>query len=263
MWIQKNRMDKYIKTPCILLAVGHCGSGKTVAMEYTIKTLKAFDFIVIISNTALFNNSYDFLKDMGINHRIYNGSNCDKIFKTIMKIQEFSKDRKRVCICADDILGSLTNSKTFLKLASTYRHFNISLFLTSQYVSAQTTIIRELANYCFIFESRTDSSRKAIYQSYFGDCGTFIEFKKMFNTLKPYYFYFLDRPGKKRLKMTIPFVEKKNDEITELEENWRNKRKFEVEPPKTIKLRFLTKNDENPEICENDEKSAFLSKFSH
>lgn len=240
-------MDKYIKTPSIVLAVGHCGSGKTVAMQYTIKTLKAFDFVVVLSNTASMNGDYDFLKDIGLDHRIYNGSQCDKVFKTIMKIQEFSKEKKRVAIVCDDILGSLTNSKTFLKLSSTYRHFNISLFLTSQYVSAQTTIIRELANYCFIFESRTDSSRKAIYQSYFGDCGTFVEFKKMFHTLKPYQFYFLDRPGKKRVKMMVPFFDKK---VKEIEEN-------------PIKLRNLTENDEKVENAENYEKSAFLSKFSH
>ncbi len=256
-------MDKYIKTPCILLSVAFCGAGKTVAMEYTIKTLKAFDFVIVISNTAQFNGDYDFLKDIGVRHRIYNAGQCNKVFKMIMNIQEFSQDRERVCICADDCLGSLTGSKTFLKLASTYRHFNISLFMTTQFVNSSMTYIRELANYVFVFDQRTDSSRKAIYQSYFGDCGTFTEFKKLFAGLKPYQFFFIDRPGKKRLKMIVPYTKKKNEEIAELEENWRNKRKFEVEPPKTIKLRFLTKNDENPEICENDEKSAFLSKFSH
>lgn len=241
-------MDKYIKLPSILLAIGHCHSGKTVAVQYTIKTLKAFDFIIVLSNTAMFNGDYDFLKKMGIDHRIYNGSQCDKVFKTVMKIQEFAIEKKRVCIVCDDILGSLTNSKTFLKISSTYRHFNISLFLTSQFVNSQNTIIRELANYCFIFESRTDSSRKAIYQSYFGDCGTFTDFKRLFTGLKPYQFFFLDRPGKKRFKMIVPFIA---PEIPQ---------KLDEKPEKAVKLRFLTENDEK---CEIDEKTSFLSKFSH
>lgn len=259
-------MDKYIKTSCILLAVGHCGSGKTVAMQYTIRTLNAFDFIVVLSNTAQFNRDYDFLKDMGLDHRIYNGSQCDKVFKLIMRIQEFSTEKKRVCIICDDILGSLTNSKTFLKLASTYRHFNISLFLTSQYVSAQSTIIRELANYVYIYESRTDSSRKAIYQSYFGDCGTFIEFKKLISGLKAYQFFFIDRPGKRRFKMIVPFnaVPKPRENPQESKKNEKIEKNVKI-PRNIMKHMKFTEIPENEEEHEEQytfaEKSDFTSKF--
>lgn len=241
-------MDKYIKLPSILLSVGFCGGGKTIAMQYTIKTLKAFDFVVVISNTAQFNGDYGFLKDIGLDFRIYNGSQCNKVFKMIMHIQEMATEKQRVCIVLDDILGSLSNSKTFLKLASTYRHFNISLFMTTQFVNASMTYIRELANYVFVFDQRTDSSRKAIYQSYFGDCGTFTDFKRLFAGLKPYQFFFIDRPGKKRFKMIVPYVPKTISP------------KPDEKPEKAVKLRFLTENDEK---CEIDEKTSFLSKFSH
>lgn len=222
-------------------------------MQYTIKTLKAFDFVVVVSNTALMNNDYNFLKEIGLDHRIYNASQCTKVFKMLMHIQEMSTEKKRVCCVLDDCLGSLNNSKTFLKLASTYRHFNISLFMTTQFVNASMTYIRELANYVFVFDQRTDSSRKAIYQSYFGDCGTFTEFKRLFAGLKPYQFFFIDRPGKRRFKMIVPY-KPKNAQISA---------KMDEKPEKTIKLRFLTEDDEKTEIPEFDEKSAFLSKFSH
>lgn len=202
-------MNAFMKTPCILLCVGFCGGGKTVAITYTIKTLKAFDFVVVLSSTAEFNGDYDFLKEMpNVSSRIYNASNCNDMFAKIMKIQEESKKKgnmQRVCLVCDDVMGVLSNSKVFAKLASTYRHFNISIFITTQFVNNSTTYIRELANYVFVFDQRTDQSRKAIHQSYFGDTGTFGQFKELFAGLKPYQFFFIDRPGKKRFKFLVPY----------------------------------------------------------
>lgn len=239
-----------MKTPCILLCVGFCGGGKTVAITYTIKTLKAFDFVVVLSSTAEFNGDYDFLKQMpGVSSRIYNASNCNDMFKKIMSIQEESKkkgDMKRVCIVCDDVMGVLSNSKVFAKLASTYRHFNISIFITTQFVNNSTTYIRELANYVFVFDQRTDQSRKAIHQSYFGDTGTFGQFKELFAGLKPYQFFFIDRPGKKRFKFLVPY----------------EKTEKEPELPKIGEKQVKNvKNTKNEKIEKYDEKSQFLANF--
>lgn len=247
-------MNAFMKTPCILLCVGFCGGGKTVAITYTIKTLKAFDFVVVLSSTSEFNGDYDFLKDMpGVSSRIYNASNCNDMFAKIMKIQEIAKkkgDMKRVCIVCDDVMGVLSNSKVFAKLASTYRHFNISIFITTQFVNNSTTYIRELANYVFVFDQRTDQSRKAIHQSYFGDTGTFSQFKELFAGLKPYQFFFIDRPGKKRFKFLVPY--EKDEKSVKLPEIGQKQ----------------VKNVKNDEIRENtkksakfDEKAEFMANF--
>lgn len=206
-------MNNYLKFPCILLAVGFCNSGKTVALTYTIKTCDIFDFVIVISNTAEFNGDYDFLKELGIKHRIYNASKITETLDTVMKIQEKNLKAGNVAnllIICDDVMGSLNSNDTFKKLTSTFRHFKISLFISTQFVNNSTTYIRELANYIYCFDQRTEQSKKAIYMSYFNDVGTFNDFKKLFSGLKPYQFFFIDRVNKKRLKFICPF-EKKNE----------------------------------------------------
>ena len=213
-------MNNYLKFPSILLAVGFCNSGKTVSITYTIKTCQAWDFIIIISNTAEFNGDYEFLKDLGIKHRIYNASKITEILATIIKIQETnlkSGNIQNLLIVCDDVMGSLNNSDTFKKLASIFRHLKITIFMTTQYVSNSTTYIRELANYIFCFDQRTEASKKAVYMSYFNDIGTFNDFKKLFSGLKPFQFFFIDRVGKKRFKFMCPF-EKKIDKPEESKE---------------------------------------------
>ena len=202
-------MNSYIKFPCILLAVGFCNSGKSVAVRYTIKTAKEFDFIVVISNTAEFNGDYEFLKEVkGVGHRIYNGSKCNEILEMLMNIQEKNhKEGKkfRLAIVLDDVMGSLNTSDIFKRLTSTYRHFSITLMITTQFCNNSTTYIRELANYIYCFDQRTEQSKKAIYSSYFSDVGTFSDFKRLFAGLKPYQFFFIDRVKKQRFKMICPY----------------------------------------------------------
>ncbi len=221
-------MHNYIKKlPAILLAVGHCGSGKSVAVRYTIESLNTFEFVVVVSNTAAFNNDYDFLKTLNINHRIYNAMNCDRIIETVMNIQERSikenQAPKKCLLVFDDILGSLSNSKTFTKLITTYRHFNISIFLTAQFVKSSFTTIRELSSYILVFTQNSQDALKGVYESYFSDIGTFSKFKEYFAGLKEYQFFFVDRPGKKRFKMRINLERKQEPEENPLD---KKKREF-------------------------------------
>lgn len=219
-------MNEYVNCPCILLAVGFCNSGKTVSIRYTVKTCNNFDFIIVISNTAEFNGDYEYLKDLKIKHRIYNGSKCNEVIELLLKIQEENhknNKKNKVLLICDDIMGSLNTSDTFKKLCSTYRHFNISLFITTQFCNNSTTYIRELANYVYCFDQRTEQSKKAIYSSYFSDVGSFAEFKKLFSGLKPYQFFFIDRVKKRRLKMICPYDGLKKEEPAPIKEDAKKK----------------------------------------
>lgn len=202
-------MNQFMKLPAIVLFTGHCASGKTVCVTYCIKSMKAFDFVVVLSSTASFNGDYDFLKDLpNVKSRIYNANCCEQMFEKIMNIQGEAKKKgsmDRVLLVLDDVAGILKNSKMFLRLASTYRHFNISIFITIQFISNGISNIKELANYVCMWDQRTKLAKKAAYESYFNDVGTYAEFNELFTGLKPYQFFFIDRPGKKRMKFLVPY----------------------------------------------------------
>lgn len=230
-------MNKYIQYPSIILAVGFCKSGKTYSIQYTIRTTQKFDFIIVISNTAEFTKDYDYLKELGIAYRIYNTSKLTEMLQFCMNTQEQNMREGKdinVCIILDDCMGALTNNKTFQKLSSCFRHFKITLFILTQYCNSQTTYIRELANYVYCFDQRTESAKKAVYQSYFNDIDTFAEFKRTFAGLKAYQFYFIDRIGKQRFVMKCPAqqVVAKAENIAPKQENTAEIKKKEEQSAK-------------------------------
>lgn len=206
-----------------MLCIGFCNSGKTYSIQYTIKTTKCFDFIIIISNTAEFTGDYAFLKDLGIGYRIYSASAINEVMKYVMDVQKknlLEGNKINVAIIFDDVMGSLTNNKTFQVLASCFRHYLISIIISTQYCNTQTTYIRELANYVYCFNQRTERAKKSVYESFFGDIGHFNDFKRIMNNLEPYQFFFVDRILKKRIIMRCPSAENKKAEPKETKEDF-------------------------------------------
>jgi hypothetical protein len=200
-------MEKYIQTPCILLAVGYCKSGKSYSVKYTIKTIKRFDFVIVISTTAEFNNEYEYLKEMGISSRIYNTSKLNETMQKMMEIQNNaikSGKKPNICLILDDCMGALKNNSTFQRLISCYRHYNISIFILTQYCVSQATFVRELCNYVYIFNQRTERSKKIVYENFFNDIESYEAFKKKFAELKEYEFFFIDRVNQERFIMKCP-----------------------------------------------------------
>ena len=87
-----------------------------------------------------------------------------------MKIQKRNREKNNPCnvlLIFDDIFGSINNSKVFKDLVSTYRHYNISIIFSAQYVSGSVTYLREISNYIILFNQRTQSALKLAYESYF------------------------------------------------------------------------------------------------
>jgi len=200
-------MEKYINFPSILLAVGFCKSGKTYSVQYTLRTCKKFDMVIVVSATAQFTDDYKYLEEIGVKHKIYNTSKIEEIMTYLMnKQQEILKMGQvvEVALILDDCMGSLNDSKVFKKLTSCFRHFHISIIVLTQYCNNQTTYVRELANYIYCFDQRTEQSKKAIYNAYFGDVGSYKEFKTKFENIKPYQFWFIDRIKKYKTKLICP-----------------------------------------------------------
>lgn len=202
-------MDNYIKLPFILNVAGGCGSGKSYFIQYLIKTLPGFDCIVVISNTAGFTQDYEFLKEMGIKFFIFNSLDAEVKIKTLMALQKknrLSNTIKNVLLIFDDIFGSIKDSKCFKDLASTFRHYRISIIFSAQYISASATYLREISNYIIIFSQKTTNALKLCYENYFvEDYENFNSFKVgFFKKLKKYHFYFIDRILGKKFIMVCP-----------------------------------------------------------
>lgn len=192
-------MNKLIKLPFIVNIAGHCGSGKTYFIKYMIESFKNdFDCVIIFSNTANFSEDYTFLENISCRSFIYNTLDVEEDLKKIMRIQaNFRKSdiKKNVLIIFDDVFSSVKDSKQFKNLATTYRHYNISIAFSAQYISGASSYLREISNYIVIFEQRTINSLKLCFENYFaGEYENFNNFKAAFcKSLKKYHFYFIDR----------------------------------------------------------------------
>lgn len=206
-------MNNYIKLPFITNIAGHCGSGKSYFIKYLIQSLKdEFNCIAVFSNTAQFTEDYDFLKKLdgpNLKTLILNSIVADEAIKKIMAIQKRNRqmDRKRnVLVIFDDIFGSIKDSKVFKDLVSTFRHYNISIIFSAQYITASATYLREISNYIVIFHQRTMASLKICYENYFiADYENFNSFKTAFaKKLQKYHFYFIDRINDKKTVMLCP-----------------------------------------------------------
>jgi predicted AAA+ superfamily ATPase len=201
-------MNNFIKTNFSLTISGACQSGKTHLIKYIVKSFKEeFDWIVLFSNTAGFNNDYEFLKEY--KHYSFGTIGFDQKLKAIMNIQKKNREKGNKCkilMILDDIQGSIKESKVFSQFCSTYRHFNISLIFSVQYITAASTSLREISSHIIIFNQKTANSLKACYENYFQEeYETFNDFKRHFiSSLKKYHFYFIDRTTNKRFIMVAP-----------------------------------------------------------
>ena len=204
-------MQNYIQLPFTLNIAGFCGSGKSHCIQYLIKSIKSqLDCIIVISNTANFNDDYKFLDEYtNIKTKIINSLNAEQAIKLIMKIQKRNREqdnKKNVLLIFDDVFGSIKDSKYFKDLVSTYRHYNISIVFSAQYISGAQTYLREISAYVIVFNQRTQSALKLAYEAYFAaDFESFGDFKTHFkNSLKQYHFYFIDRKNDKKSIMVAP-----------------------------------------------------------
>lgn len=82
-------------------------------------------------------------------------------------------------IVFDDIVNSLPQrEKWFEEFLSTYRHYNITLFVTTQYINKCAALFREQASYAYIFQLFTAKAIEAAYDSY----GTLFRTRKAWQT---------------------------------------------------------------------------------
>lgn len=198
--------------PSINIFVGRPRSGKSYAIRYLLTYLSSrneFNYGLVFTNTS-FNKDYDYIPDK----YKYTGFNRN-IIARLMKYQ--SQNRHLRCfVVLDDLLGSISpNDPLLTSLISTYRHYNITIFITAQYLKKLSTVFRECCSYWYIFNTVNENSVKALKEDVFTDArfDKTSDLKKFIQQhTNGYYFIFVDTSrtdgNGKYMSVKIPNYEK-------------------------------------------------------
>lgn len=158
----------------LLLFVGKSHSGKSFLVKHLLTELlsrKVFDFGICFCQTAELSNDYDFLPE----DSIVEGYDEKKLIKYLASLKKYAKEKghlPKTFLIMDDILGDLRNSKVCKKFMSSFRHYNITLFICTQFANYVSTLTREQINHAFIFRVKSEQGREAIYKAIGGNCET-------------------------------------------------------------------------------------------
>jgi len=135
---------------------------------YQFSKKNIFKFGVCFSGTG-FNSDYKFLPE----NAVRSNYSEDQLEKYIAKLKAWlhahpGEKLPSNFLILDDLLGRIKlNSGVFSNLMSTFRHYNITIFITSQYfVKNISTLLRELTDVAFIFRTRFHNSLKSLYEAY-------------------------------------------------------------------------------------------------
>jgi hypothetical protein len=173
-------MDKLFDQPCFAITAAPPRAGKSHFTSYLLISLhqqKKYDYAFVFSPTG--RKSFKFMPKNFI-FPVFRPAKLVQIMraaKACMDIEENGGPRApRILIVFDDCLGAAHfSSGLFLQLASTYRHYNISVVLNTQYIAKMPTTFREMATYIFMLRQNTDLAFKHLFDT----CGGRTLFKKL------------------------------------------------------------------------------------
>lgn len=170
----------------VLFLVGAPKSGKTYFIKHLIKNMKKkFTYGIIFSPTAIFNGSYNFIKSDFIHAEVK-----PNIINNMLEIQQ--KYKKRAYIIFDDCMCEKGMASDLLKqLISRYRHYNLSIIITTQDFRQIVPTIRKNTTFCVIFKLYSDDDCKSIKQQYMPELSN-KESIITITSLKKYYYLFVN-----------------------------------------------------------------------
>ena len=171
------------KIPNISLICAPPNSGKTYLVKYLLNQLynkKKIYFGVVFCSSSFNTENFDYIPDKYLYSRY-----DENIILNLMNIQQEQinlngkENSKTAFIVFDDMLGLINfKSQLIIELFTKYRHYNIQILLTTQYIYAIPPLLRECSTFCFVFHITSYRSIKAMYECFFGDFETFNECKK-------------------------------------------------------------------------------------
>jgi hypothetical protein len=155
----------------IFVFIGKQHSGKSYTLRnlmYQFSKAGIFKFGKVFSGTS-FNSDYDWVPEGAIDSN-YTEAKLEAYIGKLRKWLEDHPGKKLPpsFLILDDLLGKMkANTSIFSSLMSTYRHYNLSIFITSQYmVKNISTLLRELTDYAFIYKTKFKNTRESLYSAF-------------------------------------------------------------------------------------------------
>lgn len=178
--------NKGVFKPFLLTIVAPVRSGKTVFLNNLIYNphfgyKKIFSNIYFLSPTVFNDDSGRFIKEDDEIVKISDHlENLDGILQSIVELQDAEGDEKEnILIILDDCLGFLKKQNGFFNnFMSRYRHYKISLIITTQHFKALSVINRINTGYYIFFHSFNKKEQLNIEEEM---SGSIQDFKKWYD----------------------------------------------------------------------------------
>jgi len=195
-----HKLDKRLpKPPFLGILNGSVRSGKSTLLMnliYNDQFYKdIFDKVILISPTCENDKTLHYMNEDDDIIKICDGLDAiDDILKSIVKIQkdELKKgDGMNTLLILDDMLGYIKQHSYLSNLCTRYRHFKISLIITTQSFRAIPNVVRTNASFYIIFTTQNDKELQKLDDE-FG--GLIPNFKSLFKmaTDDMYNFLYID-----------------------------------------------------------------------
>lgn len=201
-------VDYILKENSIIFITAPPKSGKsTLIRELIYNNKDLFQYGLVFTSTGKFNGDYDFIPK-----RFVHSSFNENILKHFLNIQIQTKRKNRAFLIFDDFLGCFNpKSKFMTKLLSTYRHYNISIIISTQHIKSLPPIFRECTSYSIIFNTKNKNSIQSINENFMTD----MDEKQIYNYIQKhcikYHFILIDMNNNENDRYSIWKVNKSNN----------------------------------------------------
>jgi hypothetical protein len=177
-------MSYEFNTPCVFLAIAKKYSGKSHLLQWIISEhIRAgqFDYGVVISATARSNGEWNVVPS-----RFIYAEYQPEIIQRVRATQQQNPE-SRAFIVLDDCIGTLRVDDTIKSLFTNARHDRITVFCAVQYLKSVPPVLRQNAEYVFIFRQTNQDTIDEIWTEWGDLYGTRDEWRALFrNWIKNY-----------------------------------------------------------------------------
>ncbi len=178
-----------ISIPGLLMICGLQGTGKSHLIKYLIcKNREKFDVGLVFSSTGNYEGNFDYI-DKRFVHRGYNEAKLRALMKILDEKNKVEKNLLSFVIFDDCLDSKQWRSPTLIELATTLRHRNIFLIISTQYPKAIPPVFRTNTFQAAMFHMDGEPAIRGLYEAY-GQMMSFDDFKRLYiyYTSEPYHF---------------------------------------------------------------------------
>lgn len=171
--------DIDIEIPSLSIICASQGSGKSHLIRYLMyKLRKKFSYGLVFTNTFFDDDAYDFIPSKYV-HPEYDEVALQKLMDIQAKLVDEGIE-KNAFVIFDDCLDDPNEFKSLVlkRLTTQLRHYRITVIFSTQYCNSLPSRMRTNAMSCFMFQTDTEVSLKALFNSYGQKFDSFNDFRK-------------------------------------------------------------------------------------